>query len=97
MRWFKIDGMRVPLWTRVKNGQSVEIITAEGQSPQTTWLEIATTGKAKTAIRRSLREADRDSFIKLGRELARSAFANVGQKSTEKVLEAAAQVLRLKT
>ena len=92
----KIDGMRVPLWTRVKNGQSVEIITAEGQSPQTTWLEIATTGKAKTAIRRSLREADRDSFIKLGRELARSAFANVGQKSTEKVLEAAAQVLRLK-
>ena len=48
----KIDGMRVPLWTRVKNGQSVEIITAEGQSPQTTWLEIATTGKAKTAIRR---------------------------------------------
>ena len=92
----KIDGMRVPLWTRVKNGQSVEIITAEGQSPQTTWLEIATTGKAKTAIRRSLREADRDSFIKLGRELARSAFANVGQKSTEKVLEAAALVLRLK-
>lgn len=92
----KIDGMRVPLWTRVKNGQSVEIITAEGQSPQTTWLEIATTGKAKAAIRRSLREADRDSFIKLGRELARSAFSNVGQKSTEKVLEAAALVLRLK-
>ena len=92
----KIDGMRVPLWTRVKNGQSVEIITAEGQSPQTTWLEIATTGKAKTAIRRSLREADRESFIKLGRELARSAFAHVGQKSTEKALETAAVVLRLK-
>ena len=92
----KIDGMRVPLWTRVKNGQSVEIITAEGQSPQTTWLEIATTGKAKTAIRRSLREADRESFIKLGRELARSAFAHVGQKSTEKALETAADVLRLK-
>ena len=43
----KVDGMRVPLWTRIKNGQSVEIITAEGQTPQTTWLEIATTGKAK--------------------------------------------------
>ena len=26
----RVDGMRVPLWTRVKNGQSVEIITAEG-------------------------------------------------------------------
>jgi guanosine-3',5'-bis(diphosphate) 3'-pyrophosphohydrolase len=29
----KVDGMRVPLWTRLKNGQSVEIITAEGQTP----------------------------------------------------------------
>ena len=26
----KIDGMRVPLWTRIKNGQSVDVITAEG-------------------------------------------------------------------
>jgi guanosine-3',5'-bis(diphosphate) 3'-pyrophosphohydrolase len=29
----KVDGLRVPLWTRLKNGQSVEIITAEGQTP----------------------------------------------------------------
>ena len=92
----KVDGMRVPLWTRVKNGQSVEIITAEGQTPQSTWLEIATTGKAKTAIRRSLREVDRDRFIKLGRELARAAFDHVGKKATDKALDAAATVLRLK-
>ena len=26
----KVDGMRVPLWTRLKNGQSVEVITADG-------------------------------------------------------------------
>jgi len=91
----KVDNMRVPLWTRIKNGQSVEIITAEGQTPQTTWLDIATTGKAKTAIRRSLREADRDRFITLGRELARSAFAHVRKKATDKALEAAAKQLRL--
>jgi GTP pyrophosphokinase/guanosine-3',5'-bis(diphosphate) 3'-pyrophosphohydrolase len=91
----KIDGMRVPLWTRVKNGQSVEVITAEGQTPQTTWLEIATTGKAKTAIRRSLREADRDRFIRLGRELARSAFSHLGKKATDKALATAAKQLRL--
>ena len=91
----KVDNMRVPLWTRIKNGQSVDIITAEGQTPQTTWLEIATTGKAKTAIRRSLREADRERFITLGRELARSAFAHVRKKATDKALEAAARQLRL--
>jgi GTP pyrophosphokinase/guanosine-3',5'-bis(diphosphate) 3'-pyrophosphohydrolase len=91
----KVDGMRVPLWTRVKNGQSVEIITAEGQTPQATWLEIATTGKAKTAIRRSMREADRERFVTLGRELARSAFAHVRKKATDKALEAAAKQLRI--
>ncbi|MBT6268616.1 MAG: bifunctional (p)ppGpp synthetase/guanosine-3',5'-bis(diphosphate) 3'-pyrophosphohydrolase [Tateyamaria sp.] len=93
----KVDGMRVPLWTRVKNGQSVEIITAEGQIPQTTWLEIATTGKAKTAIRKSMREADRERFITLGRELARSAFGHVRKKVTDKALEAATKQLRLRS
>ncbi len=92
----KIDGMRVPLWTRIKNGQSVEVITADGQAPQATWLDIATTGKARAAIRRALREQDRDRYIKLGRELARSAFEHVSKKATDKALDSAAKTLRLK-
>tara|TARA_R110002110_G_scaffold147727_14_gene338461 strand:- start:2065 stop:4236 length:2172 start_codon:yes stop_codon:yes gene_type:complete len=91
----KIDGMRVPLWTRVKNGQSIEIIRAQGQTPQATWLDIATTGKAKSAIRRSLREVDRARFIKLGRELARSAFSQVGKRATDKALRTASKNMRL--
>ncbi len=91
----KVDGLRVPVWTRLKNGQSVEIITAQGQTPQATWLDIAKTGKAKTAIRRSLREANRERFIKLGQELARSAFELVGKKASDKALEKAARTLRL--
>ncbi|MFK7836067.1 MAG: bifunctional (p)ppGpp synthetase/guanosine-3',5'-bis(diphosphate) 3'-pyrophosphohydrolase [Sulfitobacter sp.] len=90
----KIDGMRVPLWTRVKNGQSIEIIRAQGQTPQATWLDIATTGKAKSAIRRSLREEDRARFVRLGRELARSAFSQVGKRATDKALRTAAKRLR---
>ena len=89
----KVDGLRVPLWTRLKNGQSIEIITAEGQTPQATWIDIAVTGRAKTAIRRSLREEDRDRFIKLGTELARVAFENIGKKSTDKALRTAAKGL----
>ncbi|WP_127112840.1 RelA/SpoT family protein [Shimia sediminis] len=92
----KVDHLRVPLWTRIKNGQSVEIITAEGQMPQATWLDIATTGKAKSAIRRALREVDRDRFIRLGRELARAGFENLGKKATDRVLDLAATQLRLK-
>ena len=93
----KVDGLRVPLWTRLKNGQSVDIITAEGQTPQATWIDIAVTGRAKTAIRRSLREEDRERFIKLGRELARVAFENVGKKGTDKALTTAAKALAVES
>ncbi len=91
----KVDGLRVPLWTRLKNGQSVEAITAEGQTPQATWLDIVVTGRAKTAIRKSLKEEDRERFIKLGRELARVAFENVGKRATEKALRTAAKALAI--
>ncbi|MEP5152301.1 bifunctional (p)ppGpp synthetase/guanosine-3',5'-bis(diphosphate) 3'-pyrophosphohydrolase [Planktotalea sp.] len=91
----KVDGLRVPLWTRLKNGQSVEVVTAEGQQPQATWLDIAATGKAKSAVRRALREQDKERFIKLGGELARSAFEHVGRKATDKALETAAKILRV--
>ena len=92
----KVDGIRVPLWTRLKNGQSVEIITAEGQRPQASWIDIVVTGRAKAAIRRSLREEDRERFIKLGRELARVAFDHIGKKATDKALATAAKQLGLK-
>ncbi len=91
----RVDGIRVPLWTRLKNGQSVDIITAEGQSPQSSWVDIVVTGRAKAAIRRSLREEDRGRFIKLGRELARVAFDHVGKRATEKALSTAAKQLGL--
>ncbi|MGB0440845.1 MAG: RelA/SpoT AH/RIS domain-containing protein, partial [Paracoccaceae bacterium] len=87
--------LRVPLWTRLKNGQSIDIITAEGQTPQSTWMDIATTGRAKTAIRRALREEDRERFIRLGRELARVAFENVGKPATDKALGTAAKSLAI--
>jgi GTP diphosphokinase / guanosine-3',5'-bis(diphosphate) 3'-diphosphatase len=89
----KVDGIRVPLWTRLKNGQSVEIITAEGQKPQASWIDIVSTGRAKAAIRRSLREEDRGRFVRLGQELARAAFEHVGKKATDKAMRTAAKML----
>ncbi|NDW54679.1 bifunctional (p)ppGpp synthetase/guanosine-3',5'-bis(diphosphate) 3'-pyrophosphohydrolase [Aliiroseovarius sp. PrR006] len=92
----KVDGIRVPLWTRVKNGQSVEIMTAEGQSPQATWIDIVVTGRAKAAIRKKLRNDDRERYVRLGRELARLAFEHVGRKVSDKALATAAKQMRLK-
>ncbi|MBJ3764201.1 bifunctional (p)ppGpp synthetase/guanosine-3',5'-bis(diphosphate) 3'-pyrophosphohydrolase [Maribius pontilimi] len=91
----KVDHVRVPLWTRLRNGQSVEILTAEGQRPQSTWMDIVATGRAKTAIRKSLRAADRDKFIRLGNELARVAFDAAGKRLTNKALGTAARLLNI--
>ncbi|MCB1368229.1 MAG: bifunctional (p)ppGpp synthetase/guanosine-3',5'-bis(diphosphate) 3'-pyrophosphohydrolase [Rhodobacteraceae bacterium] len=91
----KVDNIRVPLWTRLRNGQSVEIITAEGQRPQSTWMDIAVTGRAKSAIRRSLKAERREGSMRLGRELARVAFEQVGKTVSDKALETAARLLGL--
>jgi len=91
----KVDGIRVPLWTRLRNGQSVDIITAEGQRPQSTWMDIAVTGRAKTAIRRSLREERRGGSVRLGRELARVAFEHAGKRVSDKALATAAKQMGL--
>ena len=93
----KVDGLRVPLWTRLRNGQSVDIMTAEGQRPQATWIDIVRTGRAKAAIRRSLKEEDRARFIKLGEELARVAFEHVGKKPTDKALKTATKQMGIES
>jgi GTP pyrophosphokinase/guanosine-3',5'-bis(diphosphate) 3'-pyrophosphohydrolase len=82
--------MRVPLWTKLRNGQSVEVVTAEGQTPQATWIDMTATGRAKSAIRRALKAERRVGHVRLGRELARAAFAHVGKRATEKALRTAA-------
>ncbi len=92
----KVDGKRVPLWTRLRNGQSVEIITAKGQKPQAAWTDVAVTGRAKTAIRRSLKTENRENFLRLGKEFARVAFENVGKKPTNKALSTVAKMFALK-
>jgi (p)ppGpp synthase/HD superfamily hydrolase len=91
----KVDGQRVPLWTKLRNGQSVAIIRAEGQRPQPSWEDMVVTGRAKAAIRRSLRGEQRATQIRLGREIARVALERVGKKSTDKALSAAARRLGL--
>ncbi len=91
----KVDGRRVPLWTKLRNGQAVVIIRAEGQRPQPSWEDMVVTGRAKSAIRRSLREEQRATLVRLGREIARVGLERVGKKATDKALETAAKRLGL--
>ncbi len=91
----KVDGQRVPLWTKLRNGQLVTIIRAEGQRPQPSWEDMVVTGRAKSAIRRSIRGEQRATQVRLGREIARVSLERVGKKATDKALETAARRLGL--
>jgi GTP pyrophosphokinase len=89
----KIDGRRAPLWTRLRNGQAVEILRADAQRPSPVWMDMAISGRARTAIRRALRDDKRDENIRAGREIVRQAFQRRGQEPTDKAIETAARKL----
>ncbi len=83
----KINGRHMPLVTQLKNGDEVEIITSEAQTPPAAWERIAVTGKARSAIRRATRDAVRRQYCDLGRQILRNAFENVGLEYEEANLE----------
>jgi RelA/SpoT family (p)ppGpp synthetase len=70
----KINGRHMPLLTELKNGDEVEIITSEGQTPPLAWEAVVKTGKARFAIKRAAREAERRQYIQLGRDIMKSLF-----------------------
>ena len=92
----EVDGVKVPLWTRLRNGQSVKIVTASGQKPSASWEEMVVTGRAKAAIRKSIREERRSENIKLGKEIARVSLERIGKKLTDNAIKIAAKKLGLK-
>ncbi|MGR3485785.1 MAG: RelA/SpoT family protein [Paracoccaceae bacterium] len=89
----RVDGTRQPLWHKLRNGQTVEIVTADGQKPVIGWLEFAQTGRARAAIRRSLREQRAEREVATGREYATLAFENAGRRLTDRALATAARLM----
>jgi RelA/SpoT family (p)ppGpp synthetase len=65
----KINGRVVPLRTIIANGDQVQILRSKAQHPQASWMNFAITGKARAAIRRYLRQTERDETHALGRKL----------------------------
>ena len=65
----KVDRRLVPLRTPLRNGQTVEIITAKGAAPNPAWVNFVVSAKARAAIRHYLRSLKRSEAIELGRRL----------------------------
>jgi len=92
-----VNGRHVPIDTRLRNGDEVEIETSRTHSPPAAWEGFAVTGRARSAIRRAAREAVRRQFAELGRRLLVSAFSRHGQEFTDEKLRRAVSYLSQKT
>ncbi len=66
----RIDSQMVPLSTRLETGQTVEIITSPHQRPHRGWLDFVKSAKARSCIRRVLREEAFNQSVRLGRDMA---------------------------
>ncbi|MDR2215325.1 MAG: bifunctional (p)ppGpp synthetase/guanosine-3',5'-bis(diphosphate) 3'-pyrophosphohydrolase [Nevskiaceae bacterium] len=72
----KVDRRLSPLRTVLRNGQTIQIITAKGASPNPTWVNFVATAKARSAIRHYLRSLRRTEAVELGRQLLDAALAD---------------------
>lgn len=71
----RVNGKNQRLTYRLRSGDTVEIFTAQSQTPKTDWLNIAVTSKARNKIRVALKElAGRRA--ELGKELLQRRFKN---------------------
>jgi GTP diphosphokinase / guanosine-3',5'-bis(diphosphate) 3'-diphosphatase len=65
----KVDRRLVPLRTPLRNGQTVEIITAKGATPNPSWSSFLVTAKARAAIRAYLKNLKKGEALELGKRL----------------------------
>lgn len=74
----KVNGKIVPLKHRLKSGDTVEIITSPSQTPSKDWLKIVRSSRAKAKIRSYIKEQERDSALRLGKEILEKAIKPYG-------------------
>jgi GTP pyrophosphokinase len=65
----KVNGRIVPLRTRLKNGDIVEISTQVGHTPSRDWLSFTKSSKARNKIKHWLNEHQRQRAMEIGRKL----------------------------
>ncbi len=84
----KVDRKPHPLNQPLDTGQTIEVITSPGGSPNANWLNFVVTGKARLGIRNYLKSQQTEEALALGRRLLSSALGEVKLDNfTEEAIE----------
>ena len=76
----RINGEQVPLRTELKNGDVVEIVTAQEATPNPAWLGFVRTGRARSKIRHHLKTLAQTESQDLGEKLLAQALRAEGME-----------------
>jgi GTP pyrophosphokinase len=74
----KANGKIVPLRYKLKNGDTIEVLTSPNAHPSKDWLTFVKTSRAQARIRAFIKQQQRDKSLDLGRELTEREFKRYG-------------------
>ena len=89
----KVNGRIAPLSRPLRNGDTVEILTSDSQSPSRDWLGFVQTTRARHRIRQWIRHEEQDIAARLGREILAREWKKRKVKPDDSELAEAAGIL----
>lgn len=88
----RVNGKLVPLKTRLRSGDTIEIITSAHQQPSKDWLKFVATTRAKSKIRAFVKNEERKRALELGKELLEKEFRKFGMSVSKALNEKSPQL-----
>ncbi|MCZ6635649.1 MAG: DUF5913 domain-containing protein, partial [bacterium] len=90
----RVDNQIVPLSTALETGSTVEILTSPHQHPHRDWLSFIKTPRARSAIRRWLREEEHNQRVRLGQAMVERELRQRRKKAREDALKTVAEAFQ---
>jgi GTP diphosphokinase / guanosine-3',5'-bis(diphosphate) 3'-diphosphatase len=91
----KVSGRIVPLSHELKSGDTVEIITSANQRPNEDWLKFVVSGRARSKIKKWIRDSEFEHSVVLGQEILTRALKRFSIKIKDIDLADIAKKMRL--
>ena len=79
----KVHGKIVPLRYKLKNGDTVEVLTSPQGHPSKDWLTFVRTSRAQAKVRRYIKQQERERSLELGREVLDKELRRYGLSVTK--------------